>query len=785
MGHRTTKNSKLLHLTANLLIGVAALCLSGLTAGQTSTAPDDLRPIQREMMLGPGDRSDVLETTKEIHPFTQLLARYGNEPLVMTGLRPKIYVDFQVPRDEIATYATVFLKWTASPSLIPVRSQVNIRLNGEMQVSLPINTENLGRPAVNEIKLDAKKLKNRNTLEFDFVGSYTNSCESLAHKTLWVEIDKDSSITLAKQKVRLADELILLPSPFIDEASHKRIVLPFVFAGTPNDDTLKAAAIVASWAGVQADWRGLSIPVYYDLPPADSHFVVFATADTLPEFLKESDPIEGPEIRIADEPNSGWAKMLIVLGRNDAELITAARALALHSDTLAGRRALIKEPVITTERKAYDAPKWLSTDRKVPFSELQQYGGQLQSSGALPPPIRLNFRLPPDLFIVPRTYVPLDLQYRYTPPPEDAPASVRIRINGSLMHIHELAPDRSTNRHGTQHLPALDSMASWIRALNIPAVYLDAANELEFDFQYSLAVSGGATLEKCPSLLIPDNQVDIVPNSTLDFRGFYHFARMPNTRLFAQSGYPFTRFADFAQTVAVVPSNIEAVDASMFLTTMGRTGAQTGAAATLITVSSNPNPEILMNKDILVFGRIPDQTKPDDTPPLFEQEIVSVLSPADNNLPREQRQVKARPELTTTDKRAAIVGFESPISTGRSVVAILSAKGDGTRVLHDKLSYPSSLTDAEGAVSLVAGRSSVNFYTADSYYIGNLPWWQRIWYALLDRPLVLFFLSAIFIVASLTFIYVTMKRVAAKRLKDAHEALQKRAGRRKNNGVQS
>ena len=85
-------------------------------------------------MLGPVDRSDVLETTKEIQPFTQLLSRYGNEPLVMTGLRPKIYVDFQIPRDEIATDATIFLKWTASPSLIPVRSQVNVRLNGEMQM---------------------------------------------------------------------------------------------------------------------------------------------------------------------------------------------------------------------------------------------------------------------------------------------------------------------------------------------------------------------------------------------------------------------------------------------------------------------------------------------------------------------------------------------------------------------------------------------------------------------------------------------------------------------------
>ncbi len=783
MRHSKTKISILLHRTALLLIGAAALCLSGPSIGQLPS--DELRPIQREIMLGPVDRSDVLETTKEIQPFTRLLSRYGNEPLVMTGLRPKIYVDFQIPRDEIATDATIFLKWTASPSLIPVRSQVNVRLNGEMQMSLPINTENLGRPAVNEIKLDAKKLKNLNTLEFDFVGSYTNSCESPAHKTLWVEIDKDSSITLAKQKVRLADELMLLPSPFIDEASHKRIVLPFVFARNPNDDTLKAAAIVASWAGVQADWRGLSIPVYYDLPPADSHFIVFATADKLPDFLKDTDPVEGPEIRIADDPDSGWAKMLIVLGRNEDELITAAHTLALHSDTLAGRRALITEPVITTERKAYDAPKWLATDRKVPFSELQQYDQQLQSSGALPPPIRLSFRLPPDLFIVPRTYVPLDLQYRYTPPPEDAPASVRIRINRSLMHIHELAPDRSTNKHGTQHLPALDSMASWIRALNIPAVYLDTSNELEFDFQYSLAVSGGATLEKCPSLLIPDNQVDIVPNSTLDFRGFYHFAQMPNTRLFAQSGYPFTRFADFAQTVVVVPRNIDAVDIGTFLITMGRMGAQTGAATTLVTVSSNPSSEMLLNKDILVIGRIPDQTQPNDKPPLFEKEILAALSPAANELPREKRQVKARPELTTTDKQAAIVGFESPISAGRSVVAILSSKGDGTRVLQDKLSYPSSLTDTEGAVSLVADRSSVNFYTADTYFIGNLPWWQRIWYALLDRPLLLFFLSAIFIVASLTFIYVTMKRVAAKRLKDAQEALQKRSGRRKNSGVQS
>lgn len=756
----------------------SVLAVSALAAGApapliAADAPT-ARPLAIELMDAPVSREDVLETKVEIVTFGSIPQLRNDASFTLTGILPKKSIPLQIPRDEIATRATVHLKWTPSPALIPVRSQLIIRLNGEIQQTIAIQKENLGRPIVTDFALHPKKFKDVNQLEFDFVGSYADLCETPAHRSLWLDIDKDSSVTIEKQKIRVADELELLPAPFIDPATREQIVLPMVFASHPSDTAMQAAGVVASWAGRLADWRGLSVPVYYDRIPADTHFVVFATPESRPEIFEGLPEITGPEILMLDSPYSSWAKMLVIAGRNDEELLTAAQALALQYDTLAGSRAVMTDPVVVTKRRPYDADKWISTDRKVAFSELTDYPEQLRSKGALPDPIRLRFRLPPDLFILPRANVPLDLRYRYTPPPKGATASVRIRINESLMDIHMLESDSDGNETNVRRVPALDAMASWLRSLHIPAVYVDSENTLEFDFQYSLAITGGATQEKCPSLLIPDNQVEVVPNSTVDFRGFYHYAEMPNLRLFAQASYPFSRWADLSETVVVLSPDPDEADLSTMLTTLGRIGAQTGASATLVSVTTKPTEALVENRDVLYFGRFPSMTTEKAGAAgdgFLRAPILRQLSPVEEALSKNTRPVQVKADLVTSDRRAVLLGFESPVTEGRSVVALLTTPGEGTRVLQQKLATPGAFYDVDGATSFVTGTTSVNFTPSGTYWIGDLPWHQRIWFRLVERPVWLFGLALVFLLIASGLIYVLMTRVMAKRLLASRDAV--------------
>ena len=746
----------------------AAVCAA--TAAQTG--PESFASVAtsgREVSSVPAVQDDIFETRASVHPFKTLVD--PDRRLVLTGLKPELVIPFSVARDEIAVKAQLTLLWTASPSLIPVRSQLNVRLNGQLQKSIALTREMLGKNATLNIEINPKDFKDENEFQLDFVGAYTDACETAMHRTLWLQINHDSELKVVTQKIRVANELQLLPLPFVDKATRSRLTLPFVFGEHIDDGTLQAAAVVASWGGLQAQWRGAQFPVYFDEQPVGSHFIVFATAKSKPSFLRELPEITGPEILIADAPSSSWAKMLIVAGRDDKELLAAARALALQSDTLSGSRSIVRTPLNTALRSAYDAPKWIRTDRKVTFSELMSYKQQLSSSGATPDPVHLDFSLPPDLYVLPRTHVPLELNYRYTPPAQDSASSLRILINGSIMEIHPLERDSDGIEKNVRRLPALDSMASWLRSLNLPAVYLDASNRLTFDFQYSLVLPAGNAAGNCVAMTVPDNHVEVMPTSSLDFRGFYHFAELPNTRLFTQSGYPFSRYADLAQTVVALDARPQAEEISTMLAAVGRIAAQTGAAATYVTVTTSADESLLRDKDVLVISRLPTDSDPSRYKTVFADKILASLRPADETHAQDKRRVQVDVFNFTSDRQAAIVQFESPLTRKRSVVALLALPGNGAKTLANKLATPGSMADAQGALSYVAGDVSVNFFTSQVYSISDLPWYQTLWLYFFDRPGLLLFCAVLALVFAVVVITILMKRLVAKRMRDQKKAL--------------
>ena len=115
----------------------------------------------------------------------------------------------------------------------------------------------------------------------------------------------------------------------------------------------------------------------------------------------------------------------MIAGRNADDLLTAARYLATADAGIAGGMVTIENFKGEPDRKAYDAPSWVNTDQKIPFEKLSKYRGQLTSTGLHPAPIKLDVRLPPDLFMVNRSNVNLDLRYRYTRPMGGEPAQMR------------------------------------------------------------------------------------------------------------------------------------------------------------------------------------------------------------------------------------------------------------------------------------------------------------------------------------------------------------------------
>src|SRR5690606_11609420 len=131
----------------------------------------------------------------------------------------------------------------------------------------------------------------------------------------------------------------------------------------------------------------------------------------------------------------------------------AARALVTNSAVLTGQTAVISQLEELSPRRPYDAPRWVPTDRPVTFGELVPQEEDLDSMGYHGAPVRLDLRVPPDLFGWREKPVPVDLRFRYTP--QQGHANSALLISGNQQFLKSFP------------LPSVDQIKddSWLKGL--------------------------------------------------------------------------------------------------------------------------------------------------------------------------------------------------------------------------------------------------------------------------------------------------------------------------------
>lgn len=703
-----------------------------MTAAASAAAPEPMTFIRD---VQPNFKTDEIPVIRKDNPLFNYSTEGEIEQIKMTGIYNERSFRFYMARNEVISKASVTLRYTPSPALIPQQSQLNVYLNGQLQKSLPITKEQLGNQVSATVDFNTKQFDTSNRITLEFVGQYTPVCGSPANPALWLTVDSSSYLSINSQKLRLANDLGILPAPFVNTDSPASTSLPVVFAQAPDSKFKQAAAVVASWAGVKAEWRGIEFPVYYNEQPAEQNYIAFVTNDSRPEFLKFLPKVNAPTISVVDAPNSLYAKVLVIAGRNSDDLLTAARYLSTADAAIAGGMVTIENFKALPDRNAYDAPAWVSTNQKISFEKLSKYRGQLTSTGYHPAPIKVEIRLPPDLFMVNRSNVNLDLRYRYTRPMGGEPAQMRFLLNDQLVESYDLSPTKTGNSF-TSQFSLLNGLANLWNNTSIPSRLLSAENNLVFDFQYGIAVDGG-TQENCKSVTLIPNQVEIDPNSTIDFSGFYHFARLPDLKLFTVSGYPFTKYADLSQTLVLMRDDASANVMTTMLNTMGRLGAQTGYPVTKVNFDSAIRNDNAQHRDILVFAE-----NSADIGNLDKLEPAVILEKVKNDLIANfgAKAKGTTPQATVAEDTgiATIAQYESPYGSGRSVVALLGDGQDGSYLLNKRLMNPGDLKMVGGGVAIFKQNAQpASYMVGPDYYTGSLPWHQRVWYSLLDQPLLL------------------------------------------------
>jgi len=736
--------------------------------GMVGTAPQSTTSSTNPSPPGPAEASTSANAPGLGSTRTQELTLRdmgANSPIRLIGVQGEGSLPFTVRRDETATSAKIALTFAYSPALIPELSHLTVLMNGEVVGNIPLPKDKSSGDTA-ELPINPVLIQQDNRILFRFIGHYTLGCEDPLHSSLWLVLSNNTKITTQLQKLLLPNDLSQLPAPFYYSKDMQGLNLPFVLASKVSTQTLQSAGIVASWFGALAAYKGATFPTSLDTVP-NSNAVVFATSAEKPAGITLPD-ITGPTIAVVTNPNNPETKLLLVLGRNADELRAAADTLALGTPALSGQTQVVGAPDIPA-RKPYDAPRWVPIDRPVRFGELVQ-PTDLQGNGLVPGLLTLNFRTAPDLFVWGNTGIPLDIRYRYPV--------------GTWLNFRESRLDVSINNSYLRSLPLTqEGVVQQVKdvispdfvmnegTVRVPPYYVFGQNQLQFYYDLRPVKIG-----ECQDVLPNNIQEAIDPDSTIDLSKTDRFTSLPNLGYFVNSGYPYTKMADLAETAIVMPDQLTSQDIQAYLELMGMMGDSTGFPVVRATVVTANGVDQVADKDLIVLGSLSRQ-------PLIARWVQNnrlrvegghlrvgmssaidrVYTVLDPNMQAERERVDQL-LVSQGDNLAAMVGLESPIHSGRNAVIITGSTPDKLLTVINTFRNRELNPQIQGDLMVVGSGRVTSFRIGDEFTVGHLNPLTKLRWWLGNSPLVLILFTLIGVLIIALVAYWLLRRLAIGRL---------------------
>ena len=282
---------------------------------------------------------------------------------------------------------------------------------------------------------------------------------------------------------------------------------------------------------------------------------------------------------------------------------------------------------------------------------------------------------------------------------------------------------------------------------------------------------------KCRTTYLPGSQAAVDPDSTIDLTGLEHYATMPNLGFFADSGFPFTKYADLAETALIIPDVPRPEELEAALNTLGHFGASTGAAGTRLTVLPASKAKDAGDRDILVVATGTQAAPLAD----WGQSLPARIDSAQRSSPGLPQWMSASSEWFNRDEPlqvprsgwaqiqaqgaiGALLGFQSPLAKGRSVVALNATDPSVFESLTSTLTNPAKVQLVRGDLSLVRGDSVESYRVGEEYQVGELSWWRWTWYRLHEHPIVLGLLCVAGGLILALILFSIMRGIASRRL---------------------
>ncbi|CCG89061.1 cellulose biosynthesis cyclic di-GMP-binding regulatory protein BcsB [Erwinia piriflorinigrans] len=715
--------------------------------GSAAPAPDGLPPLPAMI-----DDAPVAPTTAQVQPISSTIsvADMGQTSgVTLNGGQLQAGIIFTIPNDRVVTHARFNLLLKVSPALGARNVSLQLMLNGQPLGTLPLSaTDNASEEY--ELEIPAAMVVSRNNLSFKINVADRLMCERDSARLNKVTILPQSRLSLEGLLLNTGNSLRHFPRPFIDSLrmSPASVVMTFGQHVTPG--TVSAAAILASWMGIQADYRGVSFPVIRgDLPEQDG--VVFGHPGerigslTLPNG-------EGPSLQLIDNPNNPAYKLLLVMGKDDDGLRQATWRLLQPLELDAPQLAVAQQNIPL--RKPYDAPRWIDTDRPVRLSELLRQDQSLTNTGIWHDALRVNFRAAPDLFLWDGDSVPVHLNYRFPSESwiDEENSLLNVTLNGTF--LRNLTVNKVGLLESLWHRLGGDARQEhYTLRLDPYLIYGDNQMQLYFDIKPK---------DNAPCSVLANNNIKsrIEGDSYIDLSHTRHFTLLPNLAYFVGASFPFSRLADYSQTVLMLPEKPSNGEISTLLDMAGRSGNATGVALSHNSVMfgippGGPRRERLENSDILAVSTLGqsvfNQQMLADSPYDLNNHTLGVKAPDMLNKLRgwlngdwDRQTLDADRYLSSNEEWRGFISYRSPWNPGRLVVMTVATDDNQLSRLHNDMTSRRINAGIRGDTAIITDENGIrSFRVSAQFPSGEMPWYMRVvWYA--NQHAVLLSLLALF-----------------------------------------
>lgn len=483
-----------------------------------------------------------------------------NQPIDLRGMRT-IYPVFIPLSDRMnLERVSLHLEYVNSIALIGERSQLVVKLNEDVVAQLPLNPK---RPeGLADIRLPSSRFKpGYNKVTFYVSQHYTYDCEDPDAPELWTQIDSQNSYVKFEGDLAPVKPMLSRLANLFDQRWLGDYELTIATPAFPDVEYARLGALVTQAAAVHLDYK----------PPIVSHqvarFYNSPDATRLKNFsfpyLDQSNLVGRDSVLIGRQTDlqpllgSDWAKtvdgaylgvfpldedprhfIMVVSGVNADDVSMAARILGLLNFPLPDQPYANFKGLEADHLPRFADSELVAQNKSYRFYDFGFQTITMQGAGG--GSVDMEMMLPPDTYVAETSTIKFNLHFAYGAGMR-GDSVFNIFINGRFENVIRLKD--------------IDGEAVRRHSITVPTrSFKPGRNTITFAAAMITDNSEECQVRNDRNLLFT-----LYDDSSVEISGLDDYVEMPNMRLLANTGFPYTYHDDKLPTVVGLGSNDSAV----------------------------------------------------------------------------------------------------------------------------------------------------------------------------------------------------------------------------------